>query len=116
MKVYGINTCSTYKKALNWFTAHKIAFEAINVREAAPTKKELMEYHLLSGLDIKKFLNTSGALYRELNIKEKLKDLSNDEIYELLSSQPMLIKRPLVVDGEYVRTGFNEEEYKQKWL
>lgn len=116
MKVYGIHTCGTYKKAIKWFTEHNIDFKDIDLRKTPPSKDQIGEYHKLSGLDIKKFFNTSGKLYRELQIKDKYKDMSHDEIYQLLEDFPMLIKRPLVVDGNYVRTGFKEEEYIDKWL
>lgn len=115
MKVMGINTCGTYKKAIKWFKENNIEFEAINLRENAPSKDELFQYHKLSGLDIKKFFNTSGKLYRELDLKNKQKEMTNEQIYQLLADNPMLIKRPLVVDGDYVRTGFKETEYIAKW-
>ncbi len=116
MKVYGIPTCGTYKKAVKWFLENEIDIEVINLRESAPTLKELASYHKLSGMDIKKFFNTSGKLYRELDLKSKYKEMTEEEIYQLLSENPMLIKRPLVVDGSYVRTGFKEEEYRKQWL
>lgn len=116
MKVYGINTCTTFKKAIKWFKDHSIEFEAINLREQSPTKEEMKKYHELSNLELKKFFNTSGKLYRELDLKNKQKELSNDEIYQLLADHPMLIKRPLIIDGDFVRTGFKEEEYQKKWL
>lgn len=116
MKVYGIKTCGTYKKAIHWFTTHNIQFESIDLRETPPTKAELAGYHKLSGLAIKKFFNTSGKRYRELDLKNTQKTMSNEDIYQLLADNPMLIKRPLVVDGEYVRTGFKEEEYENQWL
>lgn len=116
MKVYGISTCGTYKKAVKWFKDHSIAIETINLREQAPSKEELALYHKLSGLELKKFFNTSGKVYRELDLKNKQKELSNDDIYQLLADNPMLIKRPLVVNGEYVRTGFIESEYEDTFL
>lgn len=116
MKVMGITTCGTYKKAVKWFTDNNVQFEAVNLREKAPSKEEMKKYHMLSRVDIKKFFNTSGKVYRELDLKNKQKEMTLDEIYQLLSENPMLIKRPLVIDGDYVRTGFNEEEYKSKWL
>lgn len=115
MKVYGIPTCGTYNKAIKWFTQHNIDFESINLKELAPTKEEMALYHRLSGLELKKFLNTSGKQYRDFDLKNKQKTLSNDEMYQLLSENPMLIKRPLIIDGNYVRTGFNEEEYSVQW-
>jgi len=116
MKVMGINTCSKYKKALKWFKDNKIEFETVDLREHPLTKSEMKKYHLLSGLPINKFFNTSGKVYRELDLKNKQKELSIDEIYDLLAKHPMLIKRPLIIDGDYVRTGFKEEEYIEKWL
>lgn len=116
MKVMGIKTCGTYKKAVKWFTDHNIEFEAVNLRETPPSKEDIATYHQLSGLELKKFFNTSGKVYRELDLKNKQTELSNDEIYQLLADYPMLIKRPLIVDGDYVRTGFKEEEYNKRWL
>ncbi len=116
MKVMGINTCGTYKKAIKWFETNGIKFESIDLRKNAPSKEEIALYHKLSGLEIKKFFNTSGKKYRELDLKNKQNEMSNDEIYQLLAENPMLIKRPLVVDDNYVRTGFNEAEYIAKWL
>ncbi len=116
MKVYGINTCGTYKKAIKFFIDNNIDFEAINLRETVITKTEMASYHKLSGLDIKKFFNTSGKVYKELGIKDKYQLMTQEEIYSLLVNNPMLIKRPLVVDGDYVRTGFKEEEYINQWL
>jgi len=115
MKVYGINTCGTYKKAIKWFKDNNIDFDPIDLRETPPSKEELAEYHRCSGLELKKFFNTSGKQYRELDLKNKQKTLSTDDIYQLLADNPMLIKRPLVVDKDYVRTGFNEEEYTKQW-
>jgi arsenate reductase len=115
MKVYGIKTCGTYKKAIKWFADNSIEFETVDLREEPPSKDDLARYHQLSGLELKKFFNTSGKLYRELDLKNKQKTLSNDQIYQLLADNPMLIKRPLVIDRDYVRTGFNEGEYKNHW-
>ena len=116
MKIYGINTCGTYKKAIKWFDEHNINYQPLNLREVSPSKEELKEYHKLSNLPLKKFFNTSGKLYKELDMKNLQLTLSNEEIYELLSKNPMLIKRPLIVDGDYVRVGFKEEEYIERWL
>jgi len=116
MKVMGIDTCSTYKKAVKWFNEHGIEIEKVDVRNNPLTKEELKNYHRLSGMPIKKFFNTSGKVYRELDLKNKQKDMTDEEIYELLAKNPMLIKRPLVVDGDYVRTGFKESEYEKHWL
>lgn len=116
MIVYGIKTCGTFKKAIKWFDENNIDYQTIDFRVSGITKEEIKRYHELSGLEIKKFFNTSGKLYRELDLKNRQNTLSLDEIYSLLSNQPMLIKRPLIVDKTYVRTGFKEEEYIKKWL
>lgn len=115
MKVYGISTCGTYKKAIKWFTENDISFDTIDLRKSPPTKEELALYHTQSGLELKKFYNTSGKRYRELDLKTKQHTMSKDDIYQLLAENPMLIKRPLIVDGDYVRTGFDEAEYKKQW-
>lgn len=116
MKVYGIPTCGTYKKAVKWFQEKNINIETFNLKETSPTKDELANYHLLSGLELKKFFNTSGKVYRELDLKNRQKEMTNEEIYQLLSDNPMLIKRPLIVDGDFVTVGFKEEVYIAKWL
>lgn len=116
MKVMGIETCATYKKAVKWFHEHNIAFETVDLRKQPLSIEKIELYHQLSGLPIKKFFNTSGKVYRALDLKNKQTELSNKEIYVLLSTNPMLIKRPLVVDGDFVRTGFQEDEYRAKWL
>jgi arsenate reductase len=115
MKVMGISTCGTYKKAVKWLEENEVSFDTINLRETPPSKSDIKRYHELSGKDIKTFFNTSGKVYRELDLKNKYKDMDLDDIYHLLSEEPMLIKRPLIVDGNYVRTGFKETEYIEKW-
>lgn len=115
MKVYGIYTCTSFKKALQFFKQKGIEVEKIDFKQETVSKEELKQYHKLSNQDIKKFFNTSGKLYRELGLKEAYKTMSFEEIYTLLSDNPMLIKRPLIVDGDYVRTGFKLEEYEERW-
>lgn len=78
-----------------------------------PTKEELKNMHELSGYELKKFFNTSGVRYRELGLKDIIKTESNDKLLEILSSDGMLIKRPIVFDGENILVGFNEEKWKQ---
>ena len=85
--------CSTCQKAKKWLDENKIEYVDRNIVTETPTKDELKKWITKSGLDVRKFFNTSGMKYRELNIKEKIKDMSEDEIYELLASDGMLIKR-----------------------
>ena len=115
MKVYGIYTCTSFKKALKFFQEKGIVIEEIDFKKETVSLDQIKSYHELSGLDIKKFFNTSGKLYRELGLKDTYKNMEMNDIYQLLSENPMLIKRPLIVDGDYVRTGFKLEEYEEKW-
>ncbi|XMB87000.1 Spx/MgsR family RNA polymerase-binding regulatory protein [Mycoplasmatota bacterium WC44] len=115
IKVYGIKTCNSYKKAVKFFQENNIDITTIDLKETVPTLEEIRKYHNQSGLDIKKFFNTSGKLYRELDLKSKYKDMKIDDIYKLLSENGMLIKRPLVVYDDMVLVGFKDETYNQIW-
>lgn len=115
MKIYGIKTCGTVKKAVKWFKENGIEYQMIDLREMPPSKDEIKHYHELSGLPIKRFLNTSGKVYRDMKLKDTVQNMSLDEVYQLLSDNPMLIKRPLVVDRNYVITGFKDEAYQKQW-
>ncbi len=103
--------CSTCKKAKKWLEENNIKFEDINIVEETPTAKELIEWIERSGQDIKKWFNTSGLKYKELNIKDKLVTMSDKEKIELLASDGMLIKRPILVSDKGVFTGFKEEKW-----
>ena len=94
--------CSTCQKAKKWLDENKIEYVDRNIVTETPTKEELKKWITKSGLDVRKFFNTSGMKYRELNIKEKIKDMSEDEIYELLASDGMLIKRPLFISDTLI--------------
>lgn len=105
--------CSTCQKAKKWLNENKIEYVDRNIVTETPTKEELKKWITKSGLDVRKFFNTSGMKYRELNIKEKIKDMSEDEIYELLASDGMLIKRPLFISDTLILKGFKEKEWEQ---
>lgn len=105
--------CSTCQKAKKWLDANKIDYVDRNIVTETPTKEELKTWITKSGIDVRKFFNTSGIKYRELNIKDKLKDMSEDEIYELLASDGMLIKRPLFISTKIILKGFKEKEWEQ---
>ena len=105
--------CSTCQKAKKWLEENKIEYVDRNIVTETPTKDELKKWITKSGLDVRKFFNTSGMKYRELNIKEKIKDMSEDEIYELLASDGMLIKRPLFISDTLILKGFKEKEWEQ---
>lgn len=105
--------CSTCAKARKFLDENKVAYDFRDIKEDNPNKYELKDWHEKSGLDIKKFFNTSGQVYRKLGLKDKLKDMSLDEKYELLATDGMLVKRPILVLGDKVTVGFKEEVWKE---
>ena len=105
--------CSTCKKAKKYLEEHGIEFEDRHIVEENPTKEELTEWIRISCKSVKKFFNTSGMKYRELGLKDKLPQMSEEEQIELLASDGMLVKRPLLIDGEMVLTGFKEAEWPE---
>jgi arsenate reductase len=113
---YWYPKCGTCRNAKKWLDQHEVAYNEVHIVENPPTSAELEEILKKSGLDIKKFFNTSGQKYRELGLKDKVKTASESDLLELLASDGMLIKRPLMTDGEKVTVGFKEEEYKKAWL
>ena len=114
MKIYCYSKCSTCKKALAWLDERGIKYELLDIKEQHPGEEELKSYHRLSGLPLKKFFNTSGMIYREMELSKKLPTMSEDEQYALLATDGMLVKRPLVVGDDFVLTGFREKEWEEK--
>ena len=114
MLVLVYRKCSTCLKALKWLEDSHIAFEERPIVEQNPTYEELKEWHAKSGLPLKKFFNTSGLLYKEMNLKNKLAEMSEEEQLQLLATNGMLVKRPLVIGEDYVLTGFKESEWAEK--
>ena len=104
--------CTTCKKAKKWLTDHNVDFEDRHIVEENPTIDELKTWHERSGLPLKRFFNTSGQLYRQNNIKDKLPSMSQEDQYELLATNGMLVKRPIIVTDDYVLVGFKESEYE----
>ena len=102
--------CSTCKKARKWLEENGIAFDERDIKEENPTRKELVKWHKQSGLPLRKFFNTSGMLYRELQLKDKLPNMTEDEMYDLLASDGMLVKRPLLIKDDAVLVGFKQGE------
>ena len=113
IKFYGYPKCSTCKKGENYLKGKNIEYEYINIKENVPSEKDLDRYVKLSNKDIKTFFNTSGLLYRELNLKDKLNDMTYSEKIKLLSSNGMLIKRPLFILDNKVLIGFKEKEWEE---
>lgn len=112
---YAYPKCGTCRKAKKWLEENNVNFNEIHIVDNPPSKQELKELYEKSGLELKKFFNTSGKRYRELGLKDKLKDMTEDEMLELLASDGMLIKRPIVTDGKKVTVGFREETFAEAW-
>ncbi|MBQ3429137.1 MAG: arsenate reductase family protein [Mogibacterium sp.] len=113
IKVYCYSKCSTCKKALKWLDDRGVAYEKIDLKENNPGEAELREYHTKSGLPLKRFFNTSGMIYRDMELSKKLPSMSDDEQFALLASDGMLVKRPLLVKDDTVLTGFREKEWEE---
>ena len=114
MLVLVYRKCSTCIKALNWLENNNIEFEERPIKEQTPTYEELKAWYQMSGLPLKKFFNTSGLLYKDMQLKDKLPTMSEDEQLQLLATNGMLVKRPLVVGEDFVLTGFREKEWEEK--
>ena len=106
--------CTTCKKAKKWLEDQNISFTDRHIVEENPTLEELKEWVAKSGLPMKRFFNTSGMKYRELQLKDKLPQMSEEEQLELLASDGMLVKRPVLVGDDFVLTGFKEKEWLEK--
>ena len=108
--------CSTCQKAKKWLDAHQVTYTDRHIVEKNPTYEELKEWHQRSGLPLKRFFNTSGMFYKEMQLKDKLPAMSEEEQLQLLATNGMLVKRPLVVKEDAVLTGFKEAEWEEKLL
>ena len=108
--------CSTCKKAKKWLDEHGVAYEARHIKQDNPTQEELRAWQARSGLPLKRFFNTSGQLYRSLQLKEKLPAMPEAEQLALLAGDGMLVKRPLAVGEDFVLVGFKEAEWEQTLL
>ena len=105
--------CTTCKKAKKWLEENGVEFTDRHIAEENPTKEELTDWYQKSGLPLKRFFNTSGLKYKELNLKDKLPSMSEEEQLELLSTDGMLVKRPVLVGEDFVTTGFKEDTWKE---
>ncbi|WP_028546059.1 arsenate reductase family protein [Paenibacillus taiwanensis] len=113
--VYQYTKCSTCRNAVKWLQAHDVEVELIPIFEEPPTAEQLRKLIADSGLELKKWFNTSGEVYKALSLKDKLPSMSEQEQIELLASNGRLIKRPVVTDGVRVTVGFREDMYEQVW-
>lgn len=106
--------CATCQKAKQWLDEKGVGYELRDIKSQNPTKEELTAWYRLSGLPLRRFFNTSGLLYKSLELKTKLPTMSEDEMLSLLATDGMLVKRPLLVGEEFVLVGFRPEEWEQK--
>ena len=104
--------CTTCQKALRWLDAHGIDYVLRDIRSDHPSYDELAAWYTRSGLPLKRFFNTSGQIYRQNNIKDRLPNMSEEEQYELLATNGMLVKRPIIVGEDFVLVGFKEKDYE----
>lgn len=105
--------CTTCQKAKKWLDDNKIEYELRDIKEDNPTLEELTAWYKQSGLPLKKFFNTSGLLYKSMELKDKLPTMSEEEQLKLLATDGMLVKRPLVIGEDYVLVGFKESEWNE---
>ena len=106
--------CSTCQKAKKWLDEQGLVYTARHIRDEKPSLQEITEWYRASGLPLKRFFNTSGIPYREMELSKKLPSMTEDEQLALLSSDGMLVKRPLVIGDGFVLTGFREDEWLEK--
>ena len=106
--------CTTCQKAKKWLDSRGVSYEDRHIKEQNPSAEELKVWHEKSGLPLKKFVNTSGLLYKEMKLKDKLPLMAEEEIYQLLATDGMLVKRPILVGEDFVLTGFKEAEWEEK--
>ena len=108
--------CTTCQKAKKWLDEHGVAYIDRHIKEENPTYEELDTWQQRSGLPLKKFFNTSGLLYKSMELKDKLPTMSREEQLKLLASDGMLVKRPIIVKDDLILTGFKEAEWAEKLL
>lgn len=106
--------CTTCQRAKKWLDDHQIEYEFRDIKLDNPTLEELAEWYSKSGLPLKKFFNTSGLLYKSLDLKNRLPEMSEEEMLKLLATDGMLVKRPLLIDDDFMLVGFKEAEWLEK--
>ena len=105
--------CTTCQKARAWLDGHNVSYTLRDIKTENPTQEELRDWWQKSGLPLKRFFNTSGQLYKAMDLKDKLPTMSEEEQLALLATDGMLVKRPILVDGDRVRVGFREKEWAE---
>ena len=115
LTIYHYPSCDTCRKAMKWLDTNDLSYEAVHIVNDPPSREAIQGMYEKSGLELKKFFNTSGKKYRELGLKDKVKTASEEELLDILASDAMLIKRPLVTDGTKATVGFKEETFDDTW-
>ena len=105
--------CTTCQRAKKWLDENGIEYEDRNIKEERPTYEELLDWHARSGLPLKRFFNTSGLLYKSMGLKDKLPQMDEEEQLRLLATDGMLVKRPIIVNGDMILVGFREAEWQR---
>lgn len=113
VKVYCYSKCTTCKKALKWLAENEVEHTVIDIKEDHPDEETLRQLHGKSGLPLKRFFNTSGQLYRQMELSKKLPAMDEDEMFKILASDGMLVKRPLLVTENAVIPGFKEDSWRE---
>lgn len=108
--------CTTCQKAKKWLDDNGIIYEDRHIKEQNPTYEELKLWYSESGLPLKRFFNTSGLLYKSMGLKDKLPSMSDEEQLQLLATDGMLVKRPLIISDDVILTGFREKEWEEKLI
>ena len=106
--------CTTCQKAKKWLDDNKIEYRLRDIKKGNPSREELTDWYKMSGLPLKRFFNTSGLLYKSMELKDKLPTMSDEEQLKLLSTDGMLVKRPIVIGEVFVLVGFKESEWREK--
>ncbi len=114
LTVYCYSRCTTCRNALKWLDGHGIGYTVTDIRADHPDEQTLRQYYAMSGLPLKRFFNTSGIPYREMELSKKLPSMTEDEQLALLATDGMLVRRPLLVGDGFVLAGFQEDEWKEK--
>lgn len=115
IKIFGINNCTSVRNALKFFEQKGKQVEYVDLRKEKPTWQEMLGIKNIGGFETIDLFNSNGKLFAEMGLKEKFASLTEEEAFKLLVTEALLFKRPLVVDGDYARTGWNKKEYEEKW-
>ena len=115
IKVFGINNCTSVRNALKFFEEKDREIYYVNLKKEKPLWQEMQQIKEIGNFQVIDLFNSNGKLFAEMGLKEKFDSLSEEEAFKLLVTNALLFKRPLLVDGDYARTGWNKKEYKERW-